>query len=224
MLLRKFWLDEVGATVSLETVLVATVGVLGVTAGVASLTSAVNSELGDVAQAVRSFDQTYAVNGFQMNGTVTTGVPCTGGSAASTTFASTTNGSGFIQAAPNFQFQQFDRRLNLGELNINADIGGITGANAGALSQQQFVQTQAVQPQFVQQPQPQFVTAPNGVVAPNAVRSQPGTIQDFNRESIELLREVPLDESGVRTNSTRSPRPMSRTNRITADECKPDQR
>lgn len=222
MLLRKFWLDEVGATVSLETVLVATVGVLGVTAGVASLASAVNAELGDVSQAVRSFDQTYAVTGHQINGTIATGVPCAGGAVSTVAYQAGTNGSGFVQAPPNFQFQEFNRRLNLGEVNINADIGGITGAGVSGATgaQQQVLQPQFLQPQFVQ---PQATPAPNGTFAPNAVRPQTGTFQDFNQQSIERLRDVPLDESAFRPNAAGS-RPAARSNRITSEECKPEQR
>lgn len=63
-MLRKFWADEFGAVVSAELVTVGTLAVIGTTAGVSVVSRAVNDELSEVAQAIRSLDQSYTTTGY----------------------------------------------------------------------------------------------------------------------------------------------------------------
>jgi hypothetical protein len=58
---RALWGDETGAIVSAELAMVATLGVVGATVGVDTLSKSVNEELSDFAFAIRSFDQSYSV-------------------------------------------------------------------------------------------------------------------------------------------------------------------
>lgn len=53
--------DEAGAVLSSELVLVGTLGVISATVGLKALSTALNEELEDVAFAIRSLDQSYAV-------------------------------------------------------------------------------------------------------------------------------------------------------------------
>ena len=61
------WRDEAGFIVSGELAMVSTLGVLGLVTGLAEVSNNVNSELKDVASAVR-FNQSYSVT--LPNGTV----------------------------------------------------------------------------------------------------------------------------------------------------------
>lgn len=58
---RMFWNDETGAVVSAELALIASLGIVGATVGMESLSKSVNAELTDVAFAIRSLDQSYCV-------------------------------------------------------------------------------------------------------------------------------------------------------------------
>ena len=60
-LLKTLWNDEAGVVLSAEAVVVGTVAVIGVTAGLTTLSSAVNSELKDMSMAIRSLDQSYTI-------------------------------------------------------------------------------------------------------------------------------------------------------------------
>ena len=62
-MLKKLWSDEVGAIVSAEIVLVATILVIGMIVGLKSVRDAVVTELADVAQAIAQLDQTYSFSG-----------------------------------------------------------------------------------------------------------------------------------------------------------------
>ena len=62
-LLRTFWIDECGAILSAELVMVGTLGVIGMTVGLATVSEAVNEELQEFAMAIRSLDQSYCVEG-----------------------------------------------------------------------------------------------------------------------------------------------------------------
>ena len=64
-LVRRFWSDEDGVILSMETVLLGTIGVLGLTTGLSFLASAVNAELEDLGSAIRGVDQSFAVEGGQ---------------------------------------------------------------------------------------------------------------------------------------------------------------
>jgi len=61
--MRKLWNDESGAVISAELVLLMTLLVIGVIVGLKALGSAVVTELGDVAAAVGSADQSYYWSG-----------------------------------------------------------------------------------------------------------------------------------------------------------------
>lgn len=61
---ESFWRDECGALVSAELITVATVGVLGGTAGLNMLGTSVNGEFRELSHAVRSLNQSYTVSGF----------------------------------------------------------------------------------------------------------------------------------------------------------------
>jgi hypothetical protein len=63
LLWNRLWRDEAGVVLSAEAVMVGTVGVLGVVAGLSTLSHAVDDELKEVAFAIRSLDQSYAYNG-----------------------------------------------------------------------------------------------------------------------------------------------------------------
>lgn len=60
-MLRKLWNDEAGAIVSAEIVLVATILVIAMVTGLASLRDAVVTELADVGEAIAAVDQSYTV-------------------------------------------------------------------------------------------------------------------------------------------------------------------
>ena len=91
-ILRKLLRDETGLVMSAETVMLGTVGVLGVVAGVGAMSSAVNDEMGELGMAFRSFDQSYSVAGTQ----VAMGGSSGGGRRTGGAYASKT-GSGFQQ-------------------------------------------------------------------------------------------------------------------------------
>lgn len=62
-LFRKLWHDEAGVILSAEAVLVGTVGVIGVVAGLSTISHAIDGELRDTAFAIRSLDQSYYYRG-----------------------------------------------------------------------------------------------------------------------------------------------------------------
>ena len=62
-MLKKLWNDEVGAVVSAELVMVATILGIGMIVGLTSVRNAVVTELADVAQAVANLNQSYSYGG-----------------------------------------------------------------------------------------------------------------------------------------------------------------
>jgi len=62
--LRRFWLDERGAVVSSELVLLCTVGIAALTAGAKLIQKAIVDELTDIADAIDSLDQSYCYVGY----------------------------------------------------------------------------------------------------------------------------------------------------------------
>lgn len=60
---KALWADENGFVVTAEAALLATVGVIGATVGVKMAATSVNAELTEVAESLRSLDQSYSVNG-----------------------------------------------------------------------------------------------------------------------------------------------------------------
>ena len=63
-MLRNFWKDECGFIVSSELVLIATICVIGLIAGLVEIQWAVVGELNDVSDALGSLNQTYQFAGF----------------------------------------------------------------------------------------------------------------------------------------------------------------
>lgn len=55
------WRDDAGVILSAEAVVVGTVAVVGLTAGMSVLATSVNEELKDVGMAIRSLDQSYVI-------------------------------------------------------------------------------------------------------------------------------------------------------------------
>lgn len=66
-LITALYREEAGFLVSGELALISTIGVLGMAAGLAELSSSVDAEMQDVGQAVRQLDQsfTYSIRGQQ---------------------------------------------------------------------------------------------------------------------------------------------------------------
>jgi Flp pilus assembly pilin Flp len=62
-LLRRFWTDERGMIVSAELMIIMTIGVLALVTGVSAVSSALNFEYTDVANALTSLNQSYNVSG-----------------------------------------------------------------------------------------------------------------------------------------------------------------
>ena len=72
-LAKRLWNDEVGFVLSVELVLVATIAVIGLLAGITSVRDAVISELSDVAGAVQDINQSYQYFGVQGHSAATAG-------------------------------------------------------------------------------------------------------------------------------------------------------
>ena len=66
-MLKNFWLDDNGAIVSIELVLIITIAVLALIVGWSEVAVAVNTELDDISNAVGKFDQSYFYAGFSSN-------------------------------------------------------------------------------------------------------------------------------------------------------------
>lgn len=62
-LINKLWADEAGFLISGELVLVATILTLGMVVGLSEVSLAINQELGDVASAFGSINQSYRYSG-----------------------------------------------------------------------------------------------------------------------------------------------------------------
>ena len=72
-ILSELWNDEAGVIMSAEAVVLGTVGVVGLTAGLSVAAKAVNSELQDLGFAIRSLDQSYEIPATQGCGAYTAG-------------------------------------------------------------------------------------------------------------------------------------------------------
>ncbi len=62
-LLKKLWSDNVGVVVSAELILIATILVIGMIVGLTTVRDQVVQELGDVAAAIASANQSYSFSG-----------------------------------------------------------------------------------------------------------------------------------------------------------------
>lgn len=63
-MLKQFWLDQNGAIVSIEMVLIITIAVLALIVGWSEVAVAVNTELNDISNAVGALNQSYHFVGF----------------------------------------------------------------------------------------------------------------------------------------------------------------
>lgn len=63
-MLKNFWLDQNGAVVSIELVLIITIAVLALIVGWSEVAVAVNTELNDISNAVGALNQSYHFSGF----------------------------------------------------------------------------------------------------------------------------------------------------------------
>ena len=70
---RELWSDEAGVILSAEAVVLGAVGVVGLTAGLSTVSSSVDSELQDLAFAIRSLDQSYEIPAQSSCGAYTAG-------------------------------------------------------------------------------------------------------------------------------------------------------
>ena len=59
----KLWNDDAGFVVSIELILIATIAVIGLIAGMTAVRDGVVSELSDVAGSVQDLNQSYSYNG-----------------------------------------------------------------------------------------------------------------------------------------------------------------
>ena len=66
--MKNFWLDQNGAVVSIELILIITIAVLALIVGWSEVAVAVNTELNDISNAVGALNQSYAFSGFQGTG------------------------------------------------------------------------------------------------------------------------------------------------------------
>lgn len=97
-ILKRLWADELGVVMSAETVMLGTMGVLAMTAGVGTMATAVNSELGEMGKAFRGFDQSFSAPGFQTSfGGRSGGGGRAGGSSGSAGGMAGTVASGYTQ-------------------------------------------------------------------------------------------------------------------------------
>ena len=62
-MLKQLWLDDQGAILSMELILIATILVLGLIVGLTSLSNAVITELADIGAAIAALDQSYSYGG-----------------------------------------------------------------------------------------------------------------------------------------------------------------
>lgn len=72
-MLKQLWNDEAGALLSAEVVLLGTILVIGIIAGLTSLRDAVVTELADVGGALATLDQSYFYGGTQAHHVITYG-------------------------------------------------------------------------------------------------------------------------------------------------------
>lgn len=63
-MLKQFWLDQNGAIVSIEMVLIVTVAILSLIVGWFEVAAAVNTELNDVSNAIGALSQSFCYSGF----------------------------------------------------------------------------------------------------------------------------------------------------------------
>jgi hypothetical protein len=113
-ILKRLWNDEVGVIMSAETVMLGTMGVLAMTAGVGTMATAVNGELGDMSKAFRSFDQSFSTPGFRTSFGGATG----GGGIAAGTFSGGVGGAAGFAGTHGSSFTQQSAEVSRAQLDI----------------------------------------------------------------------------------------------------------
>src|SRR5436190_21895284 len=63
-MLKNFWMDQNGAVVSIEMILIITIAVLALIVGWSEVAVAVNTELNDVSNSIGALNQSYMFAGF----------------------------------------------------------------------------------------------------------------------------------------------------------------
>jgi Flp pilus assembly pilin Flp len=139
-ILKKLWADESGVIMSAETVMLSTMGVLAMTAGVGTMATAVNGELGDMSKAFRSFDQSFSAPGFRTSfgGTTGGGGSASGYSSGAGGFSGT-HGSSFTQPSAEVAKAQLDIQLMQTQA-VENELAGRVIQRLDAAQLQQFQQ------------------------------------------------------------------------------------
>lgn len=63
-MVNTFWMDDTGAIVSIEIILIITIVVIGLAVGWSEVAHAVNTELDDISNAIGKLNQSYFFSGF----------------------------------------------------------------------------------------------------------------------------------------------------------------
>jgi len=138
--LKRLWNDEVGVIMSAETVMLGTMGVLAMTAGVGTMATAVNSELGEMGKAFRGFNQSFSAPGFQTSfGGRSGGGRSSSGSNGSTAGMFGTQGSGYTQQSAAVSQAQLDIQFQQAQA-IDQELAGRVIQRLNAAQLQQFQQ------------------------------------------------------------------------------------
>ena len=140
-ILKRLWSDELGVVMSAETVMLGTMGVLAMTAGVGTMATAVNSELGEMGKAFRGFNQSFSAPGFQTSfgGRSGGGGRSSSGSNGSTAGLSGTQGSGYTQQSAAVSQAQLDIQFQQAQA-IDQELAGRVIQRLDAAQLQQFQQ------------------------------------------------------------------------------------
>ncbi len=117
-ILKRLWADEVGVVMSAETVMLGTIGVLAMTAGVGTMSTAINSELGEMGKAFRGFDQSFSTPGFQTSFGGSSGAGISGAAGQSGT-----RGSGYTQPPAAVSQAQLDIQMTQ-QLAVENELAG----------------------------------------------------------------------------------------------------
>lgn len=155
-LLKRLWGDEHGMVMSAEMVMLGTVGILAMTAGVGVMSTAVNDELTEMGQAFRSFNQNFEVVGFQSSysGGVASGG---GGSGGRMGMSSSKGGSGFTQridseqAAHEVRMEYLPRRDRQRDMIDRAENASLSAQSSFQLGAEKAAELQRLQAELIQQ-------------------------------------------------------------------------
>ena len=128
-LLRRFWTDDRGMIVSAELMIIMTIGVLALVTGVSTVTSALNFEYTDIANALTGLNQSYNISGHYAG----TGGGGTGGGGS----GAGSGGSGY---------HAFNRGMGFNDRGNSFVATGVQASVAGSFHQsvQGFIETNAV--------------------------------------------------------------------------------